>query len=729
MTNAPKISRRTFIVAGAAIGGGLAIGVSPFSRAATVRAADGSPEITPWVVIRPDDTVIVRIARSEMGQGSSTGLAQLVVEELECDWTKVTWEYPTPGSSMARNKIWGAFGTGGSESIRGSHEYLRKGGAAARMMLVQAAANGWNVAPAECTVEKGVISHKASARSTTYGKVAEAAAQLDAPKDVPLKDPKDWKLIGKPVKRLDTLDKLTGKQIYGADITLPGMLNASIKACPIFGGKVKSIDAKKAEGIAGVKKVVRVGDSAVAVIADTWWHAHTALDAVVVEWDAGDSAKVSSETIDAMLTEGLSAEKVFVHDNKVGDSKAALAGSAKRIEAVYDYPFQNQACMEPMNTTALWTRDRCEIWCPTQTGHEAIMDMAKAAGLPISKCEVYKTLLGGGFGRRGFRDYVTQAVLVAKEMPGTPIKLLWSREEDMTQGRFHPVTKAKLTGGLDAGGDLKALEIRFACPSITMFTYPEELQDGKDPGVFDGLARTTGETAVESLEYTIPNLTIDHALRNTHVPPGYWRGVTANHNAIFLECFMDELATVARQDPLVFRRKLMADHPKALAVLEAVAAKGGWGTKPAAGRFRGLAHFHTRASYVAALAEISVKDGDKIKIHRIVLAIDPGNVVNPAQVERQIDGAVMFSLSALFLQQCTLKEGRIEQENFESYDSIRIAQMPKVESIIMPSGGFWGGVGEPPVCVAPPAVLNAYFAATGKRIRSFPLKKHGITLI
>jgi isoquinoline 1-oxidoreductase subunit beta len=723
MTDAPRISRRAFIVSTTALGGGLAIGINPFSSAAAVRAADSSPEITAWVVIRPDDTVVVRIARSEMGQGSLTGLAQLVAEELECDWSKVTWEYPTPGTSLARKKPWGPFGTGGSESIRGSQEYLRKGGAAARMMLVQAAANGWNVPAAECTVEKGVISHKASGRRATYGKVAEAAAQLEVPKEVPLKDPKDWKIIGKPVKRLDTADKLTGKQIYGADINLPGMLNASIKACPVFGGKVKSVDAKKAKAMPGVKKIVRVGDSAVAVVADTWWHASTALDAISIEWDSGENAKVSSAAIDAMLNEGLTAEQAFVHENKSGDSKVAIAGAAKRIEAIYDYPFQNHACMEPMNATALYTPERCEVWCPTQSGHEAIEAVAAAAGLPVGQCDVHKIHLGGGFGRRGSADYVTQAVLIAKEMPGTPVKLLWSREEDMAQGRYHPVTKAKLRGGLDTQGNLTGLEMRLSGPSILAFAYPEDLKDGKDPEVFQGLFPTGGD----SLEYSFPNLTIDHAMRNTHVPPGFWRGVTVNHNAIFLECFVDELAHAAGQDALEFRHKLMAGHPKALAVLDAVAEKGGWGEKTP-GRYRGLAHFHTRGGYVAALAEISVKDGNRIKIHRIVLAIDPGYAVNPAQIERQIAGCVVFSLSALFYQECTVNNGCIVQENFDSYDSMRIAQMPKVESIIMPSGGFWGGVGEPPICVAPPAVLNAYFAATGKRIRSFPLKNHDIQL-
>jgi isoquinoline 1-oxidoreductase subunit beta len=725
MINAPGISRRTFIVASAAIGGGLAIGINPFDGIALVRAAAGSPEITAWVVIRPDDTVVVRIARSEMGQGSLTGLAQLVAEELGCDWKKVTWEYPTPGTSLARKKPWGPFGTSGSESIRHSQEYVRKGGAAARMMLVQAAANGWNVPATECTVEKGVISHKGSGRRTTYGKVAEAAAKLDVPKDVPLKDPKDWKIIGKPVKRLDTADKLTGKQVYGADLQLPGMLNASIKASPVFGGKVKGIDAKKAEAMPGVKKIVRVGDYAVAVIADTWWHANTALDALRIEWDAGENADVSSASIDAILTEGLGAAQVFVH-NKSGDSKAAIAGAAKRVEAIYDYPFQNHACMEPMNATALYTPERCEVWCPTQTGHEAIEAAAQAAGLPVSQCDIHKVHLGGGFGRRLFSDYVTQAVLIAKEMPGTPVKLLWSREEDMAQGRYHPITKAKLTAGLDANGNLAGLEIRLSGPSALASAHPEDLdKDGKDPEVFRGYS-PTGE---DSLEYGVSNLTIDHAMRNTHVPPGFWRGTSSNPNAIFLECIMDELAHAAGRDALEFRRRLMADHPKALAVLDAVAAKGGWGKHAPAGRYRGLAHFGLNDSYAAALAEISVNEGNNIKVHRIVVAIDPGIAVNPAQIERQIEGSVVYGLSALFLQECTVKKGCIDQENFDSYDSMRIAQMPKVESIIMPSGGFWGGVGEALVCVAAPAVLNAYFSATGRRIRSFPLKNHGITMV
>jgi isoquinoline 1-oxidoreductase subunit beta len=714
MNMIPQVDRRAFVVGTAAAGAGLSLGLPLASDAAAQTAA--TPEVNAWVVIRPDDTVVVRIARSEMGQGTLTGLAQLVAEELECDWSKVTTEYPSPATNIARNRVWRSYSTGGSRGIRESHEYVRQGGAAARIMLVQAAANEWKVPASECTVSKGVITHKASGRTTTYGKVADAAAKIEPPKDVKLKDPKDWIIIGKPLPRLDTADKLTGKQVYGADLKLPGMLNASIKDCPVFGGKLKSFDAAKIEGMKGVKKVVKVGESAVAVVADTWWHAKTALDALPIVWDEGENAKVSSESIAAMLTAGFDATDAHV-GNKVGDAAAAIAGAAKKIEAVYAYPFQNHAPMEPMNATALWTADRCEVWAPTQNGEAALAATAEAAGLPVSKCDVHKVHLGGGFGRRGaFHDYVRQAVAIAKEMPGTPIKLLWTREEDMLHGMYHPVMQAKLTGGLDKDGNLVGLHIRLSGQSILASVFPQNLVSGRDPATFQGLL-PQGE---HGYTYTVPNLLIDHAMRNTHVPPGFWRGVNINQNAIFSECFMDELAHAAGKDPLEFRRKLLANHPKALAVLEAVAEKAGWGKPAPQGIYRGLAQFRGFDSFVAAVAEISM-DGDKLKVHRIVAATDPGHAVNPAQIERQIEGSFVYGLSALFYGECTVKAGRIEQENFDTYPSMRIAEMPKVESIIMPSGGWWGGVGEPTICVAAPAVLNAIFAATGKRIRTVPL--------
>jgi isoquinoline 1-oxidoreductase subunit beta len=720
----PRMNRRAFVIGTAAVGAGLAIGLDiPFGGPAVVRAADGSPEIGAWVVVRPDDTVVIRIARSEMGQGSLTGLAQLVAEELECDWSKVSTEYPTPGQSVARKRVWGDFSTGGSRGIRSSQDYVRKGGATARVMLIQAAAEAWKVPASECTAANSVITHTPSGKTTTYGKVAEAAAKLTPPADVKLKDPRDWKLIGKGVKRLDTADKTTGTMIYGIDVKLPGMLNAAIKDCPVFGGKLKSFDETKITGMKGVKKVAKVGDTAVAVVADTWWQAKTALDALPIVWDEGDNAKVSSESIAKWLTEGLDNAQPAYVGNKNGDAKAAIAGAAKKIEAVYSYPYQNHATMEPMNATAVYTADKCEVWCGTQNGEAAFAATLEASGLPAEKCDVHKVMPGGGFGRRGQTDYVRQAVLIAKEMPGTPIKLLWSREEDMAHGRYHPITQCKMTGAFDADNNLVALHYRLSGQSILFSLRPEALQNGMDPAAFQGVAQS-GEAA---FGYSVPNLLVEHAMRNPHVPPGFWRGVNVNHNAIYMECFMDELAQAAGQDPLEFRRKLMGNHPKHLAVLNAVAEKIGWSTPAPQGIYRGIAQVMGYGSYVAGAAEISVTDGNKIKVHRIVASTDPGYVVNPAQVERQIAGSFVYGLSALFYGGCTVKDGKIEQTNFDTYNSMRINEMPKVESVMVPSGGFWGGVGEPTIGVAAPAVLNAYFAATGKRIRSVPLRDQNIT--
>jgi isoquinoline 1-oxidoreductase beta subunit len=726
----PRMNRRAFVIGTATAGAGLALGFDvPFGGPTVVRAADGTPEVNAWVVIRPDDTVVIRIARSEMGQGSLTGLAQLVAEELECDWTKVTTEYPTPGQSIARKRVWGSFNTGGSVGIRTSQQYVRSGGAAARLMLMQAAANEWKVPVTECIVAKSIITHRPTGRTTSYGRVAEAAAKLEPPTDIKLKDPKDWKIAGKRVKRLDTPDKTTGKMIYGIDLKLPGMLNAAIKSCPVFGGKLKSSDDAKISGMKGVKRVVRVGDNAVAVVADTWWHAKVALDALPMVWDEGNNAKVSSASIAKWLEEGLDdAQPAFV-GSKNGEAKAAIASSAKKIEATYATPYQNHAAMEPLNATVLYTSEKCEVWTGTQDAEVAFAVAVAVSGLPPDKCDVHKVMMGGGFGRRTMGDYIRQAVLIAKQMPGTPIKLLWSREEDMTQGRYHPVTQCKLTGAFDADNSLSALQVRISGQSILAAYRPEQLVNGMDPFVFQGIS-PPGETFATNgpslLGYTVPNLLIDHSMRNPHVPPGVWRGVNVNQNAIYLECFMDELAHAAGQDPLAFRRKLMTNHPKHLAVLNAVAERVGWATPAPQGVFRGLAQQMGFGSYVAAAAEISVIDGNRIKLHRIVAATDPGTAVNPAQIERQIAGSFVYGLSALFYGQCTVKDGRIEQTNFDAYNVMRIKEMPKVEAIVMPSGGFWGGVGEPTIAVAAPAVLNAFFAATGKRIRSVPLSNHNI---
>lgn len=712
------ISRREFLISTAAAGTGLSLGLY-LPLANSEESVDKViPEVNAWVVIEPDDTVIIRIARSEMGQGTLTGLAQLVAEELECDWSKVKTEYPTPGQNLARERVWGSFSTGGSQGIRGSHQYVRKGGAVARVMLLEAAAEAWGVPTEECSTTASVITHQPTGRSTTYGKVAAEAAQLIAPIEVELKDPKDWKIAGKPLKRLDTVDKLTGKQVFGADLQLPGMLNAAIKACPVFAGKLVSYDATIAGKMPGVRSVVRVDDNAIAVVADTWWHAKSALDALTITWDKGPNIKLSSASIAQMLDEGLTT-KVANIGNQAGDAKAALKGAVKTIKATYGYPYQNHATMEPMNATARWTKDRCEVWCPTQNGEAALTATAEAAGLPARQCEVYKIHLGGGFGRRGaFHDFVKQAVAIARQLPGTPIKLLWTREEDMQHGAYHPITKAKLIGGLDNKGDLVGLHIRISGQSILASVNPKWMTNGVDMFTFQGLL-PEGDHAIS---YSVPNLLVEHAMRNPPVPPGFWRGVNINQNAIYMECFLDELAHAAGKDALTFRRKLMADHPKSLAVLNAVAEKAGWGKSTSKGVYRGLAVCKAFASYVAACAEVSVDKQGKLKIHRIVAATDPGYAVNPQQIEAQVEGSFVFGLSAMLYGECTIKNGRVEQDNFHTYPSMLMAEMPKVEVMVMPSGGFWGGIGEPTIAVAAPAVLNAVFAATGKRIRQLPLK-------
>jgi isoquinoline 1-oxidoreductase beta subunit len=720
MRNA-AVSRRSFLKGASLALGGLMVPFAiPFDAAA--QEAGIPPEVNAWVVVKPDDTIVIRIARSEMGQGTLTGLAQLVAEELDADWSKVSTEYPTPGQNLARKRVWGSFSTGGSRGVRESHEYVRKGGAAARMMLVQAAADAWGVPAAECAAAGSVITHAASGRKTSYGKVAQAAGKLAIPADVKLKDPKDWKLAGKRLARLDTVDKTTGAQVYGMDLKLPGMLNAAIKDCPVFGGKVKSFDAAAIEKRPGVKKVVQVGDSAVAVVADTWWRARTALDALPIVWDEGPNAKLSSADIAAMLKEGLDAPDAVV-GNSNGDARAAIASAKRKVEAVYSYPFQNHATMEVMNATARWTPERCEVWTPTQNGEAALAAASEAAGLPAAKCDVYKLHLGGGFGRRGaVHDWVRQAVAIAKELPGTPVKLLWTREEDMQHGRYHPITQCKLTAALDEKNNITGLHMRISGQSI-LVSVGMAIKDGKDPAVFQGLNAPGPEA---SIGYTFPNLLIDHAMRNPPVPAGFWRGVNLNQNAVYLECFLDEVAHATKQDPLALRRKLMANHPKHLAVLNAVAEKAGWGKPAPKGVFRGLAQTMGFGSYVAACAEVSVNKSGKLKIHRIVAATDSGHAVNPQQIEAQVEGSFVYGLSAALYGECTLKDGRVEQTNFDTYVPLKMDEMPKVETIVMPSGGFWGGVGEPTIAVAAPAVLNAIFAATGKRVRDLPLKNHSL---
>ncbi|RKK05183.1 xanthine dehydrogenase family protein molybdopterin-binding subunit [Pseudoroseomonas wenyumeiae] len=680
-------------------------------------AAGSQPELNAWVVIHPDGRVVLRMAKTEMGQGVRTGLAQMFAEEMHCDWSKLSTEYVTPGQSLARNRVWGNFLTAGSQGIRSSQEIVRKGGAAARMMLTEAAAARWGVPAAECSAKDSVITHAGSGRTLRYAEVVTEASRLTPPSDVPLKDPAQWAVIGKPLPRLDTADKTTGKLVYGQDLRMPGMLIAVPKRCPVFGGTVQSFDAAAVSGMPGVRHVLKVGDAAVAVVADTFWQAKTALDALPVEWDTGENGRVSSETISAMLDEGLTAPEAFI-GNQQGDARAAIAGAARRVEATYSYPYQNHAPMEPMNATVVWTAERCDVWCPTQNGEAALAAASQAAGLPQTACDIHRVDLGGGFGRRTVHDWLADAILIARQVPGTPVKTMWTREEDMVQGRYHPVTKCRLVAGLDAENRIVGLHMRISGQSILSTAFPGGLQNGRDPVQFQGLNAGGAEGAIG---YTFPNLLIDHAMRNPHVPAHFWRGVNHNQNAIYLECFLDEVAHATNQDPLALRRSLMANHPKHLAVLNAVAERIGWDKPAPAGIHRGIAQQMGFGSYVAAAAEVSVSDKGQLRVHRIVAATDCGHAVNPRQIEMQVEGSFVYGLSAMLYGACTVKDGAIEQTNFDTYNVMRIDEMPEVETIVMPSGGFWGGVGEPTIMVAAPAVLNAVFAGTGRRIRNMPL--------
>jgi isoquinoline 1-oxidoreductase subunit beta len=738
MNTLSNLSRRSFIIGfGSIAAGGLAIGLPALLPAAALAQTHGeAAEVNVWVVVKPDDTCVIRIARSEMGQGTRTGLAQLVAEELECDWKKVTTEMPTPGQSVARKRAWGEMSTGGSRGIRISQDYVRKGGAAARMMLLQAAADQWKVPVADVSVKQGVISHSATGRTLRYGQVAEAASKLTAPdaKTITLKSPKDWAIAGKPMARIDTAEKLNGSLMYGADIQFDGMLCAAIKDCPVFGGKMVSFDDTAIKKMRGVKGAVRVNASTVAVVADTWWRAKTALDKLPVVWDEGTSSKVNTASIAAHLAEGLTAQVPLgsVAGRVEGDALGAIAAAAKKVEAVYGSPFLAHAPMEPMNATVKLTAgpdgkiQRAECWVPTQNGEASHAALAEAAGIPLAQCEIYKMDLGGGFGRRGgTQDYVHQATAIAKQFMGTPVKLLWSREEDQAHDFYRPISQAKMSAGLDAQGNLVGLHVRISGQSINATVNPLAIKDGKDERQLQGFWKTTEGDA--QFGYTIPNLLTEYVMRNTHVPVGPWRGVNTNQNAVYAECFIEEVAKAAGKDSLAFRRAMMQNHPKHLAILNAAADKGDWGKPLPAGVFRGIAQFMGYGSYSAATAEVSVSAKGEIKVHRMVLATNCGHAVNPDQIAAQVEGGVAYGLSATFFGENTIENGRVKELNFDTYRILKIKEMPKVETVIVPTYDFWGGVGEPTICVVAPAVLNAIFAATGKPVRQLPLKNQGFT--
>jgi isoquinoline 1-oxidoreductase beta subunit len=715
-------SRRNFLKQSALIGGGLTLGFHlPGAMAADNAAPGAAPrEINAWVVVRPDDSVVIRYARSEMGQGSMTSAPMLVAEELDCDWNKVRVEYASPNEHVRRKRAWGDMASVGSRTIRFSQEYLRKGGATAREMLVAAAAQQWAVPTTECTASNGVITHQSTGRKLRYGQVAEAASRLEPPKDVKLKDPKDWKLVGKSVKRVDIPDTVMGRQRYGIDTQLPGMVYAAVAQCPVFGGKVKSIDESKIKGRRGIIKTVVVNDNGVvAVIADNWWRAKEALKVLPIEWDLGGNGSVSSASIMDFLRAGLDQPEAPVA-KRAGDLAPALSSAAKVLEAEYYTPYLAHSPLEPMGCTALIKEGRVNVWASTQTGEGTLAAAAAAAGVPPENVEVHKMQAGGGFGRRGgSQDFTRIGVMIAKTMEGTPVKSLWTREEDTQHDFYRPAALYRMKAGLDASGSPVAWYTRIAMPSIVATLLKLPLKEGIDPSAVEGFA---------DFPYGIPNIRNEYAQRNTHVPVGFWRTVGWSQNPVARECFMDELAHAAGKDPYEYRRALLAHEPKPLSVLDAVAKAAGWGKPLPKGVFRGISVTEPYGSYTAAVVELSVNDKNEIKIHRIVQAIDCGYAVNPDNIEAQIQGSSVYALSAIMWGEITVKEGKVEQSNFHDYRMLRIAEMPKVETVIATTGGFWGGVGEPGQAPVAPAMLNALFAATGKRIRSLPLKNHGLSL-
>jgi len=719
MTSADRLSRRSFLASAAAIGGGLVLGFELPDGGKPARAGDAAPEVNAWIVISPDDTVVIRVARSEMGQGTFTALPMLVAEELECDWRLVKPEFAAPAENLRRHRVWGDMSTNASRSVSASQQTLRQAGATAREMLIAAAAARWAVPARECQAENSTITHLPSGRRLRFGDVAEAAAALRPPAHVRLKEPKDWKLIGTPRKRFDVLDKITGQPIYGIDVHLPDMLYAAIRQCPVFKGKLRSVDESKLAGMKGVRRLVRLTD-AVAVVATSWWQAKQALAALPVTWDMVGNGQVSSRTIEEALREGLSQPDGV--GRRDGDVAAALAGCVRRIDAEYAIPFLAHATMEPQNCTARVGPDRVEVWAPTQDGETALATAADAAGVARSKVVVHRTMLGGGFGRRGtIQDFVRQAVLIAKDA-GAPVKLVWSREEDIGRAFYRPMALARLTAGLDADGMPTAWSVRIAGQSILASVIPEM------DAVID---RNFLQNFLEDMPYAIPNYLVEYAVRRTHVPVGICRSIYYSQNAFFKESFIDEMAQAGCQDPLRFRQRLLYGKPRHLAVLDAAARQAGWEQPPPPGVFRGIALNEACNSICAQVVEASVNDTGAVRVHRVISAIDCGQVVNPLTVELQTQGAIVFALTAALYGEITIADGRVQQSNFHDYQMLRMCDMPRVETVIVPSGDssdVWGGIGEPPVAPLAPALCNAIFAATGRRIRSLPLKNHDLSV-
>jgi isoquinoline 1-oxidoreductase subunit beta len=714
MTSGELLSRRSFVVGVSAVGGGLALSLAVAFE--PVGAAEKTPEITAWILIGPDDSVVIRVARAEMGQGAQTGLAMLVAEELECDWSKVRTEFVSAQDNMRRKNAWGDMSTGASRSIASSQSYLRQAGAMAREMLITAAAARWDVSPSECFAANSVITHRHSGRRLTFGAVAEDAAKVPPPADVKLKDPSQWKLVGTPRRRLDVLDKVTAQPIYAIDVRLPDMLYAAIAHCPVFGGVPKTINESAIANMKGVCGVVRLHDS-VAVVADSWWRAKQALDALPIEWDPGRNARVTSASIAQSVHAGLGAEKAQV-GRADGDVAAALASAVRRVEADYEVPFLAHATMEPQTCTARVKDGKVEVWVPTQDPTTALATAAGAAGVPNENVVIHGCLLGGGFGRRGaIQEFVGQAVLIAKAVDG-PVKLLWSREEDIKHDYYRPHGMARLVAGLDAEGMPIAWKIRLAGPSFVHGLVPGFGMSFVDRTFLSGVG--------DEMAYDVPNYLVDYVVQQLPVPLGVWRAINYTQNTFYKESFVDEMAHAAAIDPYLYRRRLLRNDAKHLAVLDAVAKKADWFGPLPQGVCRGIAITAACGSLCAQVVEASVEHGE-VRVRRVVSALDPGHVVNPLSVEMQTQGAIVYALTAALTGEITIKDGAVVQSNFDDYEMLRMADVPPVETVLVPSGDFWGGAGEPPVPPLAPALCNAIFAATGKRVRSLPIKNQDLT--
>jgi isoquinoline 1-oxidoreductase beta subunit len=698
IVNLNGANRRDFLRTGTGLLLGLFLPESA-RLAAQGRGRGGGP-VNPnaYIHIGADDSVTFQITKAEMGQGTVTSLSQLLAEELDCDWQNVRTEFAPVDPALFGNQ-----GVYGSASIRTTWMPLRQAGASARAMLMDAAAQKWNVDRASLRTDSGFVVNPASGARLSYGSLAETAAKLPVPAGVLLKDPKQFRLIGKSLKRLDTRAKVNGSAQFGLDAKVPGMVFAVLTRCPVFGGKVASFDATKARVVPGVKNVVQVPQG-VAVIGENTWAAMQGRKALEVQWDEGPVASVNSAGIRKMFAEAATQPGAVA--KKTGDAQQALASAAKKIDAVYEAPYQSHSPMEPMNCTAVVHPDRCEIWAPTQMQTGGQSAAAKITGLKPEQVKLNTLFLGGGFGRRGGVDYLAEAVEIAKTMPGTPVKLTWSREDDMQHDLYRPASYVKFSGGVDAAGWPVALTASIACPSFF----------GGRPGSVD----STAVEGIHTLEYTIPNTYIDWRKSDPGIPTTFWRAVGFTQNTFFAEGFIDELAAAGGKDPVELRRHLLGDSPRLLAVLNRVAEKSDWG-KPAAGRHQGVAVVNNVGSFTAMVAEVSVNQG-KLKVHRVVCAVDCGHIVNPAIIRQQIESGIVYGLSASLKGAITIDKGRVQQGNFHNYEVLRIDEMPQIDVHIVETDNNPGGIGEASVPPLAPAVANAIFAATGKRIRSLPIR-------